>query len=348
MSNIIPIDDLESGLTAVDQMAAAGQAASQAAAQYAFDDYLSRKSDNTLRNHLAALTLFVAYLKAGGVNGRTAQQLQTTPEPWRGVTWGLVEGFVKWLLGKGHSIASVNNRLSAIKAYTKLASKAGTIPSDEWRLIRIVSGYNQTEGKRVDSKRDTSRIGHKKSTHASITTDQAKKLMGQDLKTAQGRRDALLMCLLLDLGLRCGEVALLSVDEFDLAAETVTFYRPKVDKTQTHYLTPSTLKAAKAYLKHDAPDNGRLLLASVRGGQLVSRPMSPRAITKRAAVLGVAVGVVGLSAHACRHYWATDAARNGTNAFALRDAGGWSSLAMPGRYVEAAAVANEGVKLSTD
>jgi hypothetical protein len=47
-----------------------------------------------------------------------------------------------------------------------------------------------------------------------------------------------------------------------------------------------------------------------------------------------------------RQYWATDAARNKTNPFALRDAGGWSDLRMVDRYVEAAAIANEGVKLS--
>ena len=73
--------------------------------------------------------------------------------------------------------------------------------------------------------------------------------------------------------------------------------------------------------------------------------MSERAITERVRVLGEAVGVTGLSAHDCRHYWATRAASQGTDPFALRDAGGWSSLAMPSRYVEAAAIANERVKL---
>ena len=44
-------------------------------------------------------------------------------------------------------------------------------------------------------------------------------------------------------------------------------------------------------------------------------------------------------------YWATRAASMGTDAFALRDAGGWSSLVMPSRYVDESAIANEGVKL---
>ena len=75
--------------------------------------------------------------------------------------------------------------------------------------------------------------------------------------------------------------------------------------------------------------------------------MSERAITWRVAYLGEQVGVHGLSAHDCRHYWATTAVRKGTDLFALQEAGGWNSLAMPRRYVEAAEIANEGLYLAS-
>jgi len=61
--------------------------------------------------------------------------------------------------------------------------------------------------------------------------------------------------------------------------------------------------------------------------------------------LGLAISVHGLSARDCRHHWATQAARNGTPIDRLQDAGGWASPAMPLRYVEAARIANEGVRL---
>lgn len=73
--------------------------------------------------------------------------------------------------------------------------------------------------------------------------------------------------------------------------------------------------------------------------------MSERSITARVGVLGRAVGVLGLSAHDLRHHWATSAARAGTDVFALQEAGGWSSLAMPRRYVETTKIANAGVRL---
>jgi hypothetical protein len=80
--------------------------------------------------------------------------------------------------------------------------------------------------------------------------------------------------------------------------------------------------------------------------------------------LGAAVGLVGLSAHDLRHYWATRAARSGTPLDRLQDAGGWASPATPAypaspgtaaptgagagvplRYVESAKIANQGVLL---
>jgi integrase len=150
---------------------------------------------------------------------------------------------------------------------------------------------------------------------------------------------------LLDHGLRCGEIAALEVENFDLKAGTMTFQRPKVDLCQTHRLTPNTLKAAKAYIKKNAFKSGPLLRKSNKSGSLNAAGMTERAITGRVEHLGTLIGVEGLSAHDGRHHWATMAARNGTPIDRLQDAGGWSSPAMPLRYVERAYIANEGIIL---
>ena len=328
----------------ITQLESAGQVANIVAAQHIFADYTSRKSLNTLRNQRAGLTLFSSFIKESGVQNVSAEALMHNPQSWRGVTWGLVEGFLRWQLGKGYSIGSINNRLSAVKVYAKLASKAGAISADEYVHIKAVNGYSQKEGKRVDERRDVSRVGRKKAEHVTLTVEQARRLKQQP-DTPVGKRDTFLMCLLLDHGLRCGEVARLNVDEFDLQRGELEFYRPKVDKTQIHQLTSDTLRALLAYLPH-APEFGRILRGSRKGGKLTGN-MSEQAITLRVQTLGKRAGIWGLSAHDCRHFWATDAARNGTDAFVLRDAGGWSSIAMPSRYVESAEVVNKKVKLST-
>lgn len=331
-------------------LAIIGQAANAAAARHTFSNYRARIAANTLRRQDADLALFARYLRVVGIE--TGNDYAILPDAWRGMTYGLVEGFREWMLDQGYAVTSVNVRLSTVKTYTKLALRAGAISTDDYTLIKTVNGYAHKEARRIDEQRQsddvgTRKKGAKKADAVTLSAAQVKALKGQP-DTAQGRRDALLVCLLFDHGLRCGEVAALDVSAINLTDGTMMFYRPKVDKVQTHTLTPNTLHAALAYFKHDAPPAGKLLRASIKGGALVHAGMSERAITKRIDTLGAALGIPVLSAHDGRHSFATRAARNKTDSFALQEAGGWNSLAMPRRYVQAAKIANEGVNLGDE
>jgi integrase len=340
--------------TAIDtaaNMQAAGQAANHAAAQHTFADYISRKAPNTIAAQRFDLAVFAEYLKAVGVP-IDPERLQTAPDAWQGMTWGLVQGFVKWQLQQGHATASINRRLSTVKTYAKLAAQANAITASELALIQTVKGYGGKEAKRVDDKRQENqqktRKGHKKAEHVSLTDDQAAALKAQPLDTPQGRRDAVLMALLLDHGLRAGEVAALTVTDVDLKAGVLRFYRPKVDKTQNNKLSAAALAALAAYFDNDdAPALGALLRGSRKGGKLDQAGMSETSITERVRILGKALGIDGLSAHDCRHYWATywgnRVDRLPKGVFSLQEAGGWNSLAMPRRYVENAKISNEGM-----
>ncbi len=343
-----------------------GQLANQAAALNTFAEYQGKRAKNTLRRQRADLALFAKFL-AGvrfydfPIDDTPAVQaagdaLMGAPDAWRNITHGLIEGFMNWQLAAGYAVGSINIRLATVRRYAALAFKAGVIEATEHALIKAVVGYTSTEGRRVDERRIDS--GHKtrrpekskKAEHVTITEPQAERLKNQP-DTPQGRRDALLMCLLLNHGLRCGEAAALTVGNFNLAAGTMTFYREKVDKVQTHTLIAETRGALAAYihagdcpLAADAP----LLRGSRKGGKLTAGGMSERAITARVKDLGAAAGLEGLSAHDCRHFWATYWSQRihklPRGMFTLQEAGGWNSLAMPRRYVEAASIANEGME----
>ena len=350
--------------TAIDtsaNMQAAGQAANQVAAEHTFKDYLSRRSGNTIKAQGFDLAVFAEYLKAAKVIV-AAEQLQTAPGAWQGMTWGLVQGFVKWQLQQGHATASINRRLSTVKTYAKLAAQADAITANELALIQTVKGYGGKEAKRINEKRQEegqktrkhrknykgSGTGYKKADHVSITDDQASALRAQPLDTPQGRRDAVLMTLLLDHGLRAGEVAALTVADVDLHSGVMRFYRSKVDKTQNNKLSTAALAALRAYFASgDAAAVGQLLRGSRKGGKLDQAGMSETSITERVRTLGKALGIDGLSAHDCRHYWATywgnRVDRLPKGVFSLQEAGGWNSLAMPRRYVESAKISNEGM-----
>lgn len=345
----IPDSEASSALARLSpSLAQAGAAANQAAAGSVFTDYHERISANARRRHLAGLASFADYLGEAGVVGVEVARLASDPRAWADVTWGLVKGYVRWLLQAGYAIRTVNARLSTIKSYCRLAHEAEALDQESYSRIQLIKGYGRKQGRNTDEERSkqqvATRVGAKKAAATPIPDDVAEDLKKQP-DTPQGRRDALLMALLLDHGLRCSEVADLQVEHFDLARGTFTFYRRKVDITQVHRMTRDTRHAALAYVKQDALASGPLLRTSTKHGTLSRAGMTTRGLTKRVSELGARLGLDNLSAHDCRHYWATTAVRHGTHIKDLQDAGGWASPAMPLQYAERAEVANEGVKL---
>jgi integrase len=325
----------------------AGRAANHAAGRGVFAEYQARKAARTLAAHRDALRLFESYLAAFGI---PTGDLFTDSAAWRGLTWGLVAGFVKWQLEQGYALESLNLRLSAVKTYAQLAAKAGTLSREEFAMIRTVSGYRHREAKNMDDTRPVTRRGSKKAEWSALTDEQQRQLKSwPNPATAQGRRDRLILHLLLDLGLRVGELAGLTVADIDLAAGELHFYRPKVNLEQTHKLSNGVLRVVQAYMAQDAPAIGPLLRGSRKDGTLTTAGMSVRAISAHVRTLGRgALGLENLGPHDLRHAWATKAARNGTPIDRLQQAGGWSSYAMPLRYIKGADIANQGVKLGEE
>ena len=327
----------DQSLAEVNDLAEMGQIANELAADNAFTDYRERKAANTIRRQNADLAKFAEYLRSKDIE---VGDLANDPAAWQGVTWGLAAGFMRWQLGQGYAVSSANVRLSTVKTYAKLSFKAGALDAETYALIKAVEGYSRREVKRIDEHREAAgietRIGDKKAEAVSLTSNQADKLKDQP-DTAQGRRDALLMCLFIDHGLRVSEVEGLQVENFDLDNGEMRFYRPKVDDVQTHELSGDTWRAAAAYIKADLTrGHGPLLMGSVKGGELTG-VMSIRAINKRVRLLGKAAGISGLSPHDCRHYAATRLAKE-MSMRELMTIFGWTSPAMAIRYVEAAKV----------
>lgn len=317
-----------------------GQIANTHASANVFADYRQLKATNTLLRQDDDLVAFSDYLAKVKVQ-RTAEQLATRPDAWQGVTWGLVKGFANYLLQLGYASTSLNPKLSTIKTYCRLAMQAGTIPAADYTQIKAVTGYSKLEGKRIDREREVTRVGAKKADARVLTPDEVEALIDQP-PTPQGFRDRVLLLLMVDLGLRVGEVVSLSKSSVNLAIGTITFYREKVDKTQTHALPPRLSTALFSYLPLVATRS--LIVGSRKGGQLSGRPMTRFSIFQRVRELGMAVGIDDLGCHDLRHTWATVATAAGTPIERLMDAGGWSNPITPQtRYIKPARIANQGV-----
>lgn len=344
--DLIPYHTSQESLTAPDYAdpTPIGVIANEIAAAHAFSDYQARLAKRTKRRQRNDLTLFASYLDLCGIH-TAAEALMTDITAWHPITHGLVSGFLRYQLQAGYAIGSINVRLATVKRYCGVAAEAHVIDSAASGLIAKIKGYSHKDGRNIDKERPVTRLGAKKAESVAVSSDQAAQLKRGQPDTPQGWRDALLMCLLLDHGLRCGEIALLTFQHINLYEETLTFYREKVDLAQTHELTKDTRVALRRYLGYAQLQPGDYLLrGSRRSGKLEGR-MSERAITARMNVLGERIGVNRLSAHDGRHTWATLAIKAGTDVKALQVAGGWKSPHMPIRYAEAGRIANDGVKL---
>lgn len=348
----------------------AGQIANRAAGQSIFQRYLSEKSANTIKRQSRDLELFAEYLIDARIPLDDGADFQTNARAWRGVTWGLVEGFAQWLLGEGYAVASVNARLSTVRTYAQMAVKSGAVERQEGLLIQTVKGFSRAGGLNVDEQRTQTRIeevtyayketGKKRSTVVSRRSTKKRKPTLIDEATAvalkqpgnespQGYRDALLMCLLLDHGLRASELALLKVRDIDLKTGEMRFYRPKVKGTEhewtTHKLTAETREVSSYYIGSLYPPpllaDGPLILATTRllkngaGGQLLAEGLNRVRLSERVAWLGKQLGVPKLSAHDGRHYCATRMARLGYSVDELMAWFGWTSAQTAMRYVTA-------------
>jgi integrase len=332
-------------------IAAAAHAADAAAAQGVFARYRADLSAQTRRAQDADLDRWARYLAAVGA-GDSACAWAEEPGCWAGVSWGLVEGFLRWQERESYSLATIARSLSTVRGYCKQAARAGVLPVEALALIETVKSPapRSKAARNRDATRAQTRTGAKKVEPVRLTPAQARQLKREHADTPEGRRDALLMCLMLDHGLRVSEAIDLQVVNLQLAQGLMSFYRRKVDKTQTHRLSPDTLRAARRYYDAgDAPAAGQLLrTVERRGARTLGGALSVQGARELVGRLGRAIGVLGLSPHDCRHFWATRAAAAGTNPLALQEAGGWNSLVMPRRYIEAAAIANDQVRLGDD
>ena len=159
------------------------------------------------------------------------------------------------------------------------------------------------------------------------------------------------MCLLLDHGMRVSEAEILKMEDLDIQAKQMTFYRPKTGKISRHNLRGRAWQRLIEYLSKDQQaQSGPLLLTSSKSGALIpGKGLTTRAINQRVNQLGQSIGLEDLSPHDCRHYGATKAGNDPNVSLAgLMSWGGWDSPQSAARYINRGHADNDGVSLGMD
>lgn len=156
-----------------------------------------------------------------------------------------------------------------------------------------------------------------------------------DRRIFDGRRDEVLLRLLVDCGLRVSELTGLDLADVDLDRETV-YVVGKGSRPRAVPYGAKTGQAVDRYLRvrsaHAYADRTPRLLLGERG------PMSPDGVRWRLEVLGQAAGVEGLHPHALRHTFAHRWLAAGGQERDLMHLAGWRSDSMLQVYARTTAV----------
>jgi integrase len=332
-----------------DSLARAGTAATHVIQDTVFLRYQRIRSEGTKEAQRRDLAIFARYLAQANV-ARTARQLFCDAQAWAGMTAALLEGFRLWLYyaqspadeharQHGYAISSVGRYLSTVRQYCRLAFQSGVIPADEWLKIQEVKAHSCADGANIDAEREEKKIVARMNSRKRYATP----LDGQDLQAlhtvssrpAGGRardqllsqRDALLLCLLGEHGLRIGEVVALNVGSVDLRRGTLTVLRAKTHSRDVLRLLPATRAAAERYLPLISAEKAAPLFLGYRL-QRISR----RGLSRRVQELGKLAGIEQLSPHDLRHYWTRDWFLKEEALTTIQRYGGWTSGAMPLYY----------------
>jgi integrase len=230
--------------------------------------------------------------------------------------------------------------MATIKRYCSLAREAGMISHETLANIKLIKGYTPKEADRVDENREKSNEATRKDNAKKVAPTKVSIEASVELKKQPDSRDRLLMCLLVDHGFRCGEITGLKVSDIDMALRHICIKRPKVGNSGTQEMSVDVYNAMVDYLAEYKPITFLFMGRSGRTGEWGSYGV--RAINRRVDLLGNRVGIEHLSPHDLRHFWAWYNAYRGISIHRLKQAGGWSTLVMPDRYIGRSEIENEG------
>ncbi len=279
------------------------------------------------------------------------EELYSSPAAWHGVTADIIRSFQKSLAAEMYAHATVTGAVHIVRKYARLAASVGAIGADEASKIGLIR-CSMNQGEHVPcAKRGTDgrRTKRKHSEMIALNEEQRAMLKSQcDLSEPQGRRDFLIVCLLLDHALRSGEVEMLKTSDVSFTEGSITFYREKSKEYQTIQMSPDTIRAVGLSMHNgDILPDGHLVRASLKNKQLYSNHISRNAISARIGALSRDALGFEISPHDLRHTWATYMAHHYPDKREqIKQAAGWKSDAMINYYVRPSRVSNESINVS--
>ena len=168
-----------------------------------------------------------------------------------------------------------------------------------------------------------------------VSADQFAELMAVCDVSPKGLRDAALVSLLFDSGLRRREVLSLTPGCLDFERGVVSVPRRKGGNSGWSVMGAGTMERLRAWLRVRAPAEGVEALFVQVGGARAGQALGAEGLKTLLARLAAEAGLPRLGAHAFRRGWAVALVEAGAPTRVIQEAAGWSSEQQLLRYTQA-------------
>lgn len=266
----------------------------------------------TLAEGPSRRTMGGALAKLAGILG--------APDPLTCPWWRLSYAHVAALRGRlqaEHAPSGANVYLSALRGVLRASAALRLMPYEA--MHAALAGAKSIKGSREPRGR-------------ALSSGELRALFRVcDADTAPGARDALLVALLYGCGLRRSEAVALDLGHYRPADNSLRVLG-KGNKERTLYLTDGALDALRNWLTHRGDAPGPLLYATLRGGGLVPRRLTPGAVLDALGRIAARANVDHLSPHDLRRSFVTDLLEGGVDLGTAQRLAGHSHIATTQLY----------------
>lgn len=294
--------------------------------EYVVSLYLSSlRSDQSRSSMSASLKAVADVILAASDVGYDPARVSGHLIDWVRLDWGSCTSIKTLMRERGWAPATMNRHLAAVRGVVKVCQLVGLMESDRAERCRAaLSG----EPRAHDGADPAGRL----ITHVELRT--MFDVLAQD-ESAIARRDAAAVAILAMGGLRRSElVALDLVDWRDESGELI-IRSGKGGRSRKVWLHGGARHGLEAWLEVRGTDDGPLLLAVRRGGQIVTGEegrVSPHAVWKRVKALAARAGVADLAPHDFRRKVITDLLDQGVDLSAAQQLAGHRSISTTATY----------------
>lgn len=278
---------------------------------------LQKRTDRTIQTYERALKHYSSYCNKHGLSGEadTSFSAYIHYMTFEKTKWDDHPTNHSNIIGV--SARTVNNTIRVLRVFYN------------WAIAQKLIGHNPAKSTGLQTENDDG--------FEVFTDDEIKLLLNApNHRTYTGFRDYVMILVLIDTGLRIGELSSLKRGDFELQYRmiVVNAETSKSRRTRSIPISPTTTEALRElfdFIGIDDEDSDEFVFLTQYGDQYLGDNFAKNLKNYAARVGGLKARV---SPHTFRHYFAVKFLRNGGDPFALMKILGHTDISMTQRYVQ--------------